>query len=162
MMEYKGYTGQIMTVDEKQGLIHGRVAGITDVITFEGSTFEELMQAFHDSVDDYLDFCGDSKESPEKPLSGRFLVRISSELHKQASLAAKRSGASLNAWVAAAIEAQIRYERKKSGRHANGAEREFDDADIKTLLGLLELRLLRELRERGEQVAGSETKLAEH
>lgn len=104
MMEYKGYTGQIMTVDEKQGLIHGRVAGITDVITFEGSTFEELMQAFHDSVDDYLDFCGDSKESPEKPLSGRFLVRISSELHKQASLAAKRSGASLNAWVAAAIE----------------------------------------------------------
>jgi len=90
MMECKGYTGQITAVDEKQGLIHGRVAGITDVITFEGSSFEDLVQAFHDSVDDYLDFCGERKESPEKPLSGKFLLRISSELHKQASRAGRR------------------------------------------------------------------------
>jgi hypothetical protein len=46
MMEYKGYTGQITTVYEDQGLIHGRVAGLVDVITFEGKTFEELVQAF--------------------------------------------------------------------------------------------------------------------
>ena len=162
MMEYKGYTGQITAVDEKQGLIHGRVAGITDVITFEGSSFEDLVQAFHDSVDDYLDFCGERKESPEKPLSGKFLLRISSELHKQASRAAKKSGESLNAWVASAIEAQIRQDRRKPTRRTHGAEREYEDVDVKTLLGLLELRLLRELRERGDQAAPEDLKLTEH
>jgi predicted HicB family RNase H-like nuclease len=162
MMEYKGYTGQITAVDEKQGLIHGRVAGITDVITFEGGSLEDLMQAFHDSVDDYVDFCGARKESPEKPLSGKFLLRISSELHKQASLAAKKSGASLNAWVASAIETQIRQDRRKPKGRTNGAEREYEDVDVKTLLGLLELRLLRELRERGDPAAGEELRLSEN
>jgi predicted HicB family RNase H-like nuclease len=145
MMEYKEYTGQITTVDEKQGLIHGRVAGLIDVITFEGRTFEELVQAFHDSVDDYLDFCGERKE-PEKPFSGKFLMRIPPELHRQAALAARKSGDSLNAWVASAMKAQLHKERAERRRPSNGTEHD----DVKTLLGLLELRLLRELRERGE------------
>ena len=75
MMEYKWNTndpGQITTVDEDQGLIHGRVAGLVDVITFEGKTFEEFVQAFHDSVDDYLEFCQERQDQPEKPFSRAF------------------------------------------------------------------------------------------
>ena len=56
MMEYKGYTGRITALDEKQGVIHGEVADIRDVVTFQGKTAEEVIQAFHDSVDDYLAF----------------------------------------------------------------------------------------------------------
>lgn len=67
MMQYQGYTGRITALDEKQGLIHGRVAGISDVVTFEGRNLEELVQAFHDSVDDYLDFCAECQEPPDKP-----------------------------------------------------------------------------------------------
>jgi predicted HicB family RNase H-like nuclease len=151
MMEYNGYTGQITTVDEIQGLIHGRVAGINDVVTFEGKTFEDLRQAFHDSVDDYLDFCGERKEPPQKPFSGKFVVRIPAELHRQAALAAKRSGESLNGWVASAMQAQIQRARTKRQRRTEAAR----PKDFKTLLGILELRILEDLRKRRE-VAASE------
>jgi len=107
MMEYKGYTGRISALDETQGILHGEVADINDVVTFQGRTAEELVQAFHDSVDDYLDFCAERAEAPEKPYSGKFLVRISPALHQQAALAAKKAGESLNAWVASAIKAQL-------------------------------------------------------
>jgi predicted HicB family RNase H-like nuclease len=156
-MEYKGYTGQITAVDEEQEIIHGEIGGINDVITFEGKTFEDLVQAFHDSVDDYLSFCEERTESPEKPLSGKFLVRVSPDLHRQATLAAKKAGESLNAWVASAMKGQLTKERTKRKRHTQGTESE----DMKTLLGLLELRLLRELKERGEETATEKQKVAE-
>lgn len=107
MMEYKGYTGRITAVDEKQGILHGEVADITDVITFQGKTSAEVVQAFHDSVDDYLAFCAEGSESPEKPYSGKFLVRVSPDLHQRASRAATTVGESLNAWVASAIQALL-------------------------------------------------------
>lgn len=68
MMEYKGYVGRVTAVDEKQALLHGEVADLRDVITFQGKTVEELLQAFHDSVDDYLAFCDDLAQSPESSL----------------------------------------------------------------------------------------------
>jgi predicted HicB family RNase H-like nuclease len=67
MMEYKRYVGQIPGVDEVQGIIHGRITGIKDVVTFEGKTVEEIVQAFRDSVDDYLAFCEEYGETAEKP-----------------------------------------------------------------------------------------------
>ncbi len=103
MMEYKGYTGIVTALDEKQGLIHGRVANVTDVVTFEGKTPEELIQAFHDSVDDYLEFCREEGEEPEKPCSGKFVVRIESDLHARAVQTARQAGVSLNTLVAGAI-----------------------------------------------------------
>jgi predicted HicB family RNase H-like nuclease len=113
MMEYKGYTGQITSIDEEQGLLHGRVVGITDVVTFEAKTAEDLLQAFRDSVNDYLAFCAERSEEPEKPCSGKFPVRVSPELHEQAARAAKMAGLSLNAWVAEAMTARL--ERIASG-----------------------------------------------
>jgi predicted HicB family RNase H-like nuclease len=119
MMEYNGYVGEITAVDEKQGLIHGRVAGLIDVITFEGSTSEELVQAFHDSVDDSLDFCEQRKESPERPSWGKFLVWIAPDLHRKAELAARKSGQSLIAWVASAIEAELQKQTAARKRRAS-------------------------------------------
>jgi predicted HicB family RNase H-like nuclease len=107
MMKYKGYTGRITGLDEEEGVIHGHVSGINDVITFEGKTSKELVQAFHDSVDDYLAFCKKRSEPPEKPFSGKFLVRLAPALHQQAALAARKAGQSLNAWVASAIKARL-------------------------------------------------------
>ncbi len=64
-MEYKGYSG---TLDLDEGVLHGRVAGLRDVITFEGTTAAGIEQAFRDSVDDYLAFCAEDGKQPEKPL----------------------------------------------------------------------------------------------
>ena len=67
MLEYKGYIG---TIEAKDGFFFGRVAGLRDVITFEGTTFAEVEQAFRDSIDDYLMFCAERGEPADRPYSG--------------------------------------------------------------------------------------------
>jgi predicted HicB family RNase H-like nuclease len=95
MLEYKGYTGNV-EFDPEAGLFHGEVFDTRDVITFQGTSVEDLQQAFRDSVDDYLDFCKERNEEPDKPFSGRLMVRLSSELHRKLYVEAKRGGKSLN------------------------------------------------------------------
>jgi predicted HicB family RNase H-like nuclease len=48
---YKGYEG-VVKFDEEARIFHGEVISTRDVITFQGSTVDELEQAFRDSVDD--------------------------------------------------------------------------------------------------------------
>ena len=67
MLEYKGYIG---TLEAEDGVFFGRVAGLRDVITFEGSTFAEVEKAFSDSIDDYLAFCAEQGEPADRPHSG--------------------------------------------------------------------------------------------
>ena len=81
MMEYKGYIGKV-AIDDEAGILYGEVINIRDVITFEGTSVAELQIAFHESVDDYLAFCTERGESPEKPFSGKFVVRLPAELHR--------------------------------------------------------------------------------
>jgi len=97
-MEYKGYVAKV-EFDDEANIFHGEVVNIRDVVTFQGRSVDELRLAFEESVDDYLAFCAERGEEPEKPFSGRFVVRLSPEQHRQISLAAKRAGKSLNAWV---------------------------------------------------------------
>jgi predicted HicB family RNase H-like nuclease len=81
VMQYKGYTGRV-EVDEEAGIIFGRVIGLRDVITFQGETVQEARQAFQDSVDDYLEFCAERGEAPEKPFSGELMVRVKPDIHQ--------------------------------------------------------------------------------
>jgi predicted HicB family RNase H-like nuclease len=101
-MEYKGYFVKV-EFDDGASIFHGEVINLRDVITFEGETVKELKQAFQDSVDDYLDFCVERGEDPEKPYSGKFVVRVEPELHKNITIEARKSGKSLNVWVSDAI-----------------------------------------------------------
>ncbi len=103
MMEYKGYIGQV-EFDDETNIFHGEVMNLRDVVTFQGTTVRELRKAFRDSVDDYLEFCSERGESPEKPYSGKFMVRVEPELHKAAAIHAKKAHKSLNAWVHDALE----------------------------------------------------------
>lgn len=102
-MNYKGYEG-IVTYDGEAKIFHGDVVGIADVITFQGTSVEELETAFRDSIDDYLEFCKKKKRPPEKPFSGRVLLRIPSKTHKEATIAAKKRGMSLNAYLREIID----------------------------------------------------------
>jgi predicted HicB family RNase H-like nuclease len=102
-MEYKGYIGKV-EIDEEAGILHGEIINIRDVVTFEGQTVEESQQAFHDSVEDYLAFCAERGEEPEKPFSGKFVVRLPVEVHRKAYIKAKLAGKSLNSWVAEVLE----------------------------------------------------------
>lgn len=102
MMEYKGYAGKV-EYDDEAGIFHGEVINTRDVITFQGTTVEEIRHAFHDSVDDYLDFCAQLGQAPEKPFTGKLMIRLSPDLHRQAYIAAQQTGKSLNAWISECI-----------------------------------------------------------
>lgn len=106
MMEYKGYIGKVEFDDEAE-IFHGEIINTRDVITFQGESVAELTAAFHGSVDDYLAFCKERGESPEKPYSGQFVTRISPELHRQVNVAAVVSGKSLNAWVTEQLQTAV-------------------------------------------------------
>jgi predicted HicB family RNase H-like nuclease len=102
-LQYKDYTG-VFAYDEEAELFHGRVIGLRDVVTFEGRSVDELKTALADSIEDYLEFCKELGQEPEKPFSGRFLVRIDPELHRSLAVAATRDGKSLNVWVKEVLE----------------------------------------------------------
>ncbi len=106
MMEYKGYIGKV-EIDEESGLLHGDIINIRDVVTFEGRTVKELRQAFRDSVEDYLEFYAERGEEPEKPFSGKFVVRLPPELHRRAYIKARLADKSLNSWVTEVLEAAL-------------------------------------------------------
>lgn len=97
-LEYKGYKGKV-EFDSDAKLFHGEVLGIRDVITFQGRNPEEIIKAFQDSIDDYLDWCEERGEKPEKPFSGKFNLRIDPELHRQLSIEAEIKDESLNALI---------------------------------------------------------------
>jgi predicted HicB family RNase H-like nuclease len=106
-MHYKGYEARVEYADEA-GLFHGEVADLRDVITFQGGSVSELKQAFADSVEDYLAFCRERGEEPERPFSGQFVIRTDPGLHRAVSSAARREGISLNSWVSRALEHAIK------------------------------------------------------
>ena len=106
-MHYKGYEAAV-EFDEDAEIFHGEVLDLRDVVTFQGTSAAELKQAFAESVDDYLAFCAERGEAPERPFSGQFLVRAEPSLHKALSIAARRAGVSLNKWVTSTLERAVR------------------------------------------------------
>ncbi|MBM4325738.1 MAG: type II toxin-antitoxin system HicB family antitoxin [Deltaproteobacteria bacterium] len=103
MLTYKGYSGHV-DYDDEARIFHGEVLDLKDVITFQGKSVEEIERAFRDSIDDYLEFCKKRGEKPDKPFSGRMMLRLPPDLHRKAYLSARREGKSLNQWIAEKLE----------------------------------------------------------
>ena len=108
-MTYKGYEG-IAEFDEDAHIFSGEVLGLMDVITFQGETVSELEQAFHDSVDDYLQWCKEDGVAPEKPYSGHFIVRFDPDLHRRVAAAAGKKKMSVNKFMEKAAEDELRMQ----------------------------------------------------
>lgn len=106
MFTYKGYIGKV-DYDAGAGIFHGEIINTRDVITFQGKSVSELKKALKESVEDYLEFCRQRGEEPDRPFSGKFIVRIPPEVHREAFLKAKWEGKSLNAWVREVIEKKV-------------------------------------------------------
>lgn len=106
MMEYKGYTAKI-EYDDQAGHFHGQVVNLRDVITFQGCSVDELRAEFAASIDDYLDFCRERGEAPEKPYSGKFVLRIDPALHRLVAIEAGKADLSVNAWVTRTLEQAV-------------------------------------------------------
>ncbi|MEJ8306344.1 type II toxin-antitoxin system HicB family antitoxin [Saccharibacillus sacchari] len=98
--------------DNEARILHGEIVNIRDTVTFQASSADELEKAFRDSVDDYLEFCEEEGEEPNKPFSGKLLLRLAPEQHRSVATAARIAGKSINSWIAERIsedaEAEIR------------------------------------------------------
>jgi predicted HicB family RNase H-like nuclease len=102
-LKYKGYTAEAIILFE-EGIIFGEVQGLKDVITFEAKSVAEVTRSFHDAVDSYLRFCAEAGESPEKPVSGNFIVRLGPDWHRQLLAVARDSSVSLNTLIKEAVK----------------------------------------------------------
>ena len=107
MMNYKGYIGKV-EYDDENHVFTGSVINVRSVITFQGSTVDEIEKEFGASVDDYLEWCTEDGVEPDKPYSGKFNVRFSPELHRQAAVGAKELGISLNSFVEKSVMDELR------------------------------------------------------
>jgi predicted HicB family RNase H-like nuclease len=81
----------------------GRVLDVADIITFHGESVDEFESNFHTVVDDYIAACEKLGAAPEKPASGRLMLRVSPTVHAAALKAAARKGVSLNKWAGQAL-----------------------------------------------------------
>ena len=107
MMNYKGFIG-IVEYDDEARIFSGEVINTRTVITFQGTTVDEVENEFHNSVDDYLNWCKEDGIEPEKPYSGKFNVRLTPLLHSQVAIAAKRLNMSLNSFVEKSLHDEIK------------------------------------------------------
>jgi predicted HicB family RNase H-like nuclease len=109
-MEYKGYRG-VVHYSAEDRILHGRILGIDDVVSFEGADVDELEKAFHEAVDDYLTLCEKLGRMPDREYSGRIPLRIDGALHRRVAIAAHSEGSSVNSWIADALEAATKIHR---------------------------------------------------
>ena len=82
-----------------------------DVVTFQGDTVEGLKKEFQLSIDDYLEFCGERGEEPDKPFSGKLTLRLDPELHRSIYIRSKKDNKSLNNWIIDALGKDIKSQQ---------------------------------------------------
>ena len=103
---YKNFIGSVhFSTDDE--IFYGKIEGIEDSISFEGSSVEELKLAFHEAVEDYLELCEMNNKQPQKAYRGSFNIRISPDLHYKAVREAMINGVSLNQFIENAIKEKV-------------------------------------------------------
>lgn len=106
-MSYMGYIAS-MIFDADDKIIVGRVLDVDDIITFHAKSVSEFETRFHTAVDSYISACKELGGAPEKPASGKLMLRVAPTVHAAALKAAARSGVSLNKWAEQALSAASR------------------------------------------------------
>lgn len=105
-MRYKGYAARIGYSDE-DGLLIGRVVGIRDIITFHGNSVDDIRTSFQEAIDFYLETCAERGEKPDKPYSGKLMVRMPIETHEAVATMAEVNGKSINQWIVETLEQAV-------------------------------------------------------
>jgi predicted HicB family RNase H-like nuclease len=106
VLQYKDFIGSVHFSTEDE-VFFGRIEGIDDLITFEGTTVKEIKKSFIEAVEDYIELCKKTGKKIFKSYRGSFNVRISPSLHKKAVQKSHLIGISLNQFVQNAIEHEI-------------------------------------------------------
>ena len=98
ILDHRGYRARV-EFDAEDGLFFGRIAGIRDGVSFHADTVAALVEAFEQAVDDYLETCAQLGKTPERPFSGKLMLRVDPAVHAKSVEAAELAGKSLNQWT---------------------------------------------------------------
>ena len=104
-LSYKGFVAKI-EYDPEINQLCGTVINSAPH-TFYGKSVDELQCEMANTIEEYLKICAEKNQTPRKIYSGKLHLRIDPALHTEAAIQAAKSGKSLNAWVADAIERAI-------------------------------------------------------
>lgn len=106
VLTYKGFIGSVhFSADDR--VFFGKIEGIYDLVTFEGTSVEELEKAFQSMVEEHINDCIKEGKALKKSYKGNFNVRISPDLHLQAAHIASVEGITLNQLVQKAIQREL-------------------------------------------------------
>lgn len=105
-LKYKDYIGSV-AFSEKDNVFFGKIEGIDGLVNFEGESVKELTDAFHEAVDDYLEYCKEEGIEPHKSYSGSLNIRISPEVHSKIAILAKQAGISINAFIKQTLDSKV-------------------------------------------------------
>ena len=118
-MSHKGYAARV-EFDERDNIFIGRILGIRSIISFHGETVGELRAEFEKAVEDYVHECKELGLKPEKPASGKLLLRVPPEVHGKALVVAQAAGKSLNQWATEVLQSAVQADGQPiSSRHAH-------------------------------------------
>jgi predicted HicB family RNase H-like nuclease len=107
-LQYRGYDGSVLYSAEDK-MLHGRVLGLRDMISYGGTDVRSLEKNFRDAIDEYLQFCKLRGKTPDTPFKGSFNVRVPEELHQRAARYAEEHDLKLNAVVQEALREYLTH-----------------------------------------------------
>ena len=105
-LQYKGYQGTV-EISPEDNVLYGKLLFISPLITYEGTTAQEIDTAFKEAVDSYLSDCMAEGIEPIKPCKGSFNVRVGHKLHLAAAVASHRESINLNEFVKQALSEKL-------------------------------------------------------
>ena len=105
-LSYKGYVGSVhFNADDE--VFYGKIVGVVDLVTFEGTTVADLATSFREAVEDYVALCRSVEKPARKSYKDGFNVRIPASLHRRAAEQAMVRGISLNRLVQEALQREV-------------------------------------------------------
>jgi len=90
--------------DPEIDMFRGEILGLNGGADFFGKTPDELRLEFKKSLKVFLDVCKEKGIEPYKKYSGKFNLRIPTELHAEIASRASADGKSLNQWVVETLD----------------------------------------------------------
>lgn len=126
MLQYKGYLGSVSYHAEDR-VFFGKLEGIRDLVSFEGTDVETLESSFREAIDDYLSVCKEEGREPDKPYKGQFQVRVRPDIHRRLAMQAAQENTNLNAMAEAAFEEFLRLSTISRSTSSRARRKVSDD-----------------------------------
>jgi predicted HicB family RNase H-like nuclease len=106
VMKLDAYQAKI-DYDADLDMFRGEILGLNGGADFYGKNTKELRTEFKRSLKVFLDVCRDKGIEPRRNYSGKFNLRIPTELHEKLAIVAQAEGKSINTVAQEALQQRV-------------------------------------------------------